>query len=72
MAGTQGASRERAVQLASEGKLEEALAEYQGVAKAAPDDAEVRQKVAELSEWLGRQPEAAAAYEMAALAWAKA
>jgi cAMP-dependent protein kinase regulator len=71
MADTRGASRERAVQLASEGKLEEALAEYQGVAKSAPDDAEVRQKVAELLEWLGRQPESATAYEAAALAWAK-
>ncbi|QSQ22107.1 cyclic nucleotide-binding domain-containing protein [Pyxidicoccus parkwayensis] len=67
-----GASRERATQLASEGRLEEALAEYQGVAKAAPDDADVRQKVAELNEWLGRQADAATAYEASALAWAKA
>ena len=72
MADTHSASRERAVQLASEGRLEDALAEYQGVAKAAPDDAEVRQKVAELLEWLGRNPEAATAYEAAALAWTKA
>lgn len=71
MADTRGTNRERAVRLASEGKLEEALAEYQAVAKAAPDDAEVRQKVAELLEWLGRQPDAAVAYEAAALAWAK-
>ena len=71
MADTRGASRERAVQLASEGKLDAALAEYQGVAKVAPDDADVRQKVAELLEWLGRQPEAATAYEAAALAWAR-
>jgi CRP-like cAMP-binding protein len=71
MVRARGVSRERAVQLASEGKLEEALAEYQGVAKDAPDDAEVRQKVAELHEWLGRQAEAAAAYEAAALAWTK-
>jgi CRP-like cAMP-binding protein len=73
MGRTRGASsRERAVQLASEGKLDEALAEYQAVAKAAPEDAEVRQKVAELHEWLGHAAEAAAAYEAAALAWAKA
>jgi CRP-like cAMP-binding protein len=72
MVDTHSASRERAVQLASEGRLEDALAEYQGVAKAAPDDAEVRQKVAELLEWLGRNPEAATAYEAAALAWTKA
>ncbi|WP_164012618.1 cyclic nucleotide-binding domain-containing protein [Pyxidicoccus trucidator] len=71
MADTRGVSRERAVQLASEGKLEAALAEYQGVAKASPDDADVRQKVAELQEWLGHQSEAATAYEAAALAWAK-
>jgi cAMP-dependent protein kinase regulator len=72
MADTRGASRERAVQLASEGRLEDALAEYQGVAKAVPDDAEVRQRVAELLEWLGRQSDAATAYEAAALAWTKA
>ncbi|MBZ4420474.1 cyclic nucleotide-binding domain-containing protein [Myxococcus sp. RHSTA-1-4] len=72
MGRTRGASRERAVQLASEGKLEEALAEYQGVAKATPDDAEVRQKVAELHEWLGHRADAATAYETAALAWTKA
>ncbi|NMO22156.1 cyclic nucleotide-binding domain-containing protein [Pyxidicoccus fallax] len=72
MVRTRGASRERAVQLASEGKLEEALAEYQGVAKTAPDDAEVRQKVAELHEWLGHPAEASTAYEGAALAWMKA
>ena len=71
MADTRDASRERAVQLASEGKLDAALAEYQGVAKATPDDADVRQKVAELLEWLGRHPEAATAYEAAALAWAR-
>ena len=72
MAHTHRADRQRAVQLASEGKLEEALAEYQGVLKDAPDDAEVRQKVAELLEWLSRPADAAAAYEEAALAWAKA
>lgn len=71
MADTRGASRERAVQLASAGRLEDALAEYQGVLASSPDDAGVRQKVAELLEWLGRRPEAAAAYEAAALAWAK-
>ncbi|WIG93686.1 cyclic nucleotide-binding domain-containing protein [Myxococcus sp. SDU36] len=72
MAHGHGADRQRAVQLASEGKLEEALAEYQGVVKDAPDDAEVRQKVAELLEWLGRPSDAAAAYQEAALAWTKA
>ncbi|WNZ61846.1 tetratricopeptide repeat protein [Myxococcus sp. MxC21-1] len=72
MAHVHGADRPRAVQLASEGRLEEALAEYQGVVKDAPDDAEVRQKVAELLEWLGRPADAVAAYQEAALAWAKA
>jgi CRP-like cAMP-binding protein len=71
MADTQSAGRERAVQLASEGKLEEALAEYQRVLAAGPSDAEVRQKVAELLEWVGRKPEAATAYEAAAVAWAQ-
>ncbi|WAM26098.1 cyclic nucleotide-binding domain-containing protein [Myxococcus sp. NMCA1] len=72
MAHVHGADRQRAVQLASEGRLEEALAEYQGVAKDAPDDAEVRQKMAELLEWLSRPADAAAAYQEAALAWTKA
>ncbi|GHG79014.1 hypothetical protein GCM10012319_30380 [Comamonas sp. KCTC 72670] len=72
MAHTHRADRQRAVELASEGKLEEALAEYQGVLKDAPDDAEVHQQVAELLEWLTRPADAAAAYQEAALAWAKA
>ncbi|MFY2559052.1 cyclic nucleotide-binding domain-containing protein [Corallococcus terminator] len=62
----------RAVELASQGKLEAALAEYQGLLKSSPDDADVRQRVAELLEWLGRTADAAAAHETAALAWAKA
>ncbi|NVJ21421.1 MULTISPECIES: cyclic nucleotide-binding domain-containing protein [Myxococcus] len=63
--------KERAVTLASQGKLEEALAEYQGLSKSTPDDADVHQRVAELLEWLGRKADAAAAHETAALAWAK-
>ncbi|MCK8501967.1 cyclic nucleotide-binding domain-containing protein [Myxococcus fulvus] len=72
MADTRVEGRERAVQLARQGQLEAALAEYQALLKHAPDDAEVRQQVAELLEWLGRTSDAAAAHEAAALAWAKA
>ncbi|HZI10212.1 MAG TPA: cyclic nucleotide-binding domain-containing protein, partial [Myxococcus sp.] len=72
MADTRSAGRERAVQLASEGKLEEALAEYQHLLASSPLDTEVRQRVAELLEWLGRKPEASTAYEAAAVAWARA
>jgi CRP-like cAMP-binding protein len=71
MADTRSAGRERAVQLASEGKLEEALAEYQRLLAVSPLDTEARQRVAELLERLGRKPEAATAYEAAALAWAR-
>ncbi|NTX40863.1 MULTISPECIES: cyclic nucleotide-binding domain-containing protein [unclassified Myxococcus] len=71
MADMRGVGKARAVELASQGKLEEALGEYQGLLKSSPDDADVRQRVAELLEWLGRTADAAAAHETAALAWAK-
>ncbi|ADO68569.1 cyclic nucleotide-binding domain-containing protein [Stigmatella aurantiaca] len=51
--------------------LEAALAEYEQLVKAAPDDGTGRQQVAELLERLGRKTQAVAAYEEAALAWAR-
>ncbi|NOK20148.1 cyclic nucleotide-binding domain-containing protein [Corallococcus carmarthensis] len=62
----------QAATLAAEGKLEAALAGYQDALRAEPGDAEVHQRVAELLEWLERTPEAAHAYDDAALAWTRA
>ncbi|MBN8470391.1 cyclic nucleotide-binding domain-containing protein [Corallococcus exiguus] len=62
----------QAATLAAEGKLEAALAGYQDALRAEPEDAEVHQRVAELLEWLERTPEAAHAYDDAALAWTRA
>lgn len=64
--------RERAARLSALDQLEGALAEYEQVVKAAPDDAASHQRVAELQERLGRRAEAVAAYEHAAMAWARA
>lgn len=64
--------RERAARLSALDQLEGALAEYEQVLKAAPDDAASHQRVAELQERLGRRAEAVAAYEHAAMAWARA
>ncbi|WP_224362744.1 cyclic nucleotide-binding domain-containing protein [Hyalangium versicolor] len=52
-------------------QLEGALAEYEHVVKLAPDDGASHQQVAELRERLGRRAEAVAAYEEAALAFAR-
>ena len=53
------------------GQFAEALAEYQGVMQAVPDDLAIRQKVAELLQRLGRTPEAVEVYESVATAWAR-
>ncbi|MFB1484256.1 cyclic nucleotide-binding domain-containing protein [Corallococcus sp. RDP092CA] len=62
----------QAATLAAEGKLDAALAGYQAALREAPEDAEIHQRVAELLEWLERAPEAARAYDDAALAWTRA
>lgn len=63
--------KDTAAQLFAEGRLEEALAEYQHVAKSAPEDLASRQKVAELLQRLGRKKEAVDTYETVAIAWAR-
>ncbi|RKH45393.1 Crp/Fnr family transcriptional regulator [Corallococcus sicarius] len=62
----------QAAALASKGQLEAALAGYQEALRAEPGDPEGHQRVAELLEWLERTPEAARAYDDAALAWTRA
>jgi cAMP-dependent protein kinase regulator len=62
----------RAAALAAEGRLDAALAGYQDALRAEPGDPEGHQRVAELLEWLERAPEAAKAYDDAALAWTRA
>jgi cAMP-dependent protein kinase regulator len=63
--------KDRAAQLFASGRLEEALAEYQYVVRAAPEDLASRQKVAELLQRLGRKKEAVDTYESVAIAWAR-
>jgi CRP-like cAMP-binding protein len=63
--------KERAARLSALDQLEAALSEYEQVVKAAPEDAASHQQVAELRERLGRRVEAVAAYEEAAMAWAR-
>jgi cAMP-dependent protein kinase regulator len=63
--------REKAARLAALDQYEAALVEYEQVVKAAPDDGASLQRVGELRERLGRRAEAVAAYEEAALAWAR-
>ncbi|HYH95021.1 cyclic nucleotide-binding domain-containing protein [Hyalangium sp.] len=63
--------KERAARLSALDQLDAALAEYEQVVKAAPEDAASHQRVAELRERLGRRVEAVAAYEEAAMAWAR-
>ena len=57
----------QAAALATKGQLEAALAGYQEALRAEPGDPEGHQRVAELLEWLERTPEAARAYDDAAL-----
>lgn len=63
--------RDHAERLSALDQFEGALAEYEQVVKAAPEDAASHQRVAELRERLGRRAEAVAAYEDAAMAWAR-
>jgi cAMP-dependent protein kinase regulator len=63
--------RQRGARFMALDHLEEALAEYEKLATAAPDDGASRQQVAELLARLGRRAQAVAAYEEAALAWAR-
>ena len=63
--------KDKAAQLFAKGKWAEALAGYQRVAEAAPEDLTSRQKVAELLQRLGRKQEAIEAYAGVALAWAR-
>ncbi|MCY1030358.1 cyclic nucleotide-binding domain-containing protein [Corallococcus sp. BB11-1] len=61
----------QAAALAAQGQLEAALAGYEDALRADPGDPEGHQRVAELLEWLERTPEAARAYDDAALAWTR-
>jgi cAMP-dependent protein kinase regulator len=63
--------KDHAAQLFASGKLKQALAEYQGIAQAAPEDLTVRQKIAELLQRLDRPQEAIESYETVAMAWAR-
>lgn len=63
--------RQRGARLIALDHLEAALAEYEKLVAAAPGDGEGRQQVAALLERLGRKAQAVAAYEEAALAWAR-
>jgi CRP-like cAMP-binding protein len=63
--------KEKAARLEALDQVDAALAEYEKVVKASPDDGASHQRVGELRERLGRRAEAAHAYEEAALAWAR-
>ncbi|MBN1208900.1 MAG: cyclic nucleotide-binding domain-containing protein [Myxococcaceae bacterium] len=63
--------KDKAARLLALEQLEAALSEYEQVLKASPDDGASHQQVAWLRERLGRRAEAVAAYEEAALAWAR-
>lgn len=71
MAETLREMKDNAAQYFASGQLELALAEYQRVAKSAPEDLASRQKVAELFQRLGRTREALETYEAVATAWAR-
>jgi cAMP-dependent protein kinase regulator len=64
-------SKEKAARLLALDQVEAALAEYEQVVKASPDDGASHQRVAELRERLGRRAESVTAYEEASLAWAR-
>lgn len=63
--------KDNAARLFASGRLEEALAGYQRVARAAPEDLASRQKVAELLQRLDRKQEAVGEYAAVADAWAR-
>jgi CRP-like cAMP-binding protein len=63
--------KDRAAQQLAAGDLEAALAAFQALAKALPQEPAHRQKVAEVLQRLGRKGEAIAEYQAAAEAWAR-
>jgi cAMP-dependent protein kinase regulator len=63
--------KDKAVRLDALDQAEAALAEYEKVVKASPDDAAAFHRIGELRERLGRRVDAVHAYEEAALAWAR-
>jgi CRP-like cAMP-binding protein len=63
--------KDKAARLDALDQVEAALAEYEKVVKAAPDEAAAFHRIGELRERLGRRAEAVHAYEEAALAWAR-
>jgi hypothetical protein len=64
-------AKDRGARLYAEGKLEAALAAFQQVVKAAPQEIIYRHKVAEVLQRLGRKSEATAEYLAEAEAWAR-
>lgn len=64
--------QEKAAQLASRGRLDAALAEYQQAARALPGDLAIQERLAELHEKLGNKAEAVAGYEAVVLGRAQA
>jgi cAMP-dependent protein kinase regulator len=63
--------KDKAVELTTKGKLPQALAAWQKVTEAAPDDIGARQKVAELFVKLGQKSEAVKSYEDVARRYAE-
>ncbi|HEX8704317.1 MAG TPA: cyclic nucleotide-binding domain-containing protein [Myxococcaceae bacterium] len=63
--------KDKAARLDALDQVEAALAEYEKVVKASPDEAAVFHRMGELRERLGRRVDAVHAYEEAALAWAR-
>ena len=64
-------AKDQATELLAQGKLEEALAAFQKVARAAPGEPIHQQKVAEILQRLGCTQEAIAEYESVAETWAR-
>ncbi|HEX8703805.1 MAG TPA: cyclic nucleotide-binding domain-containing protein [Myxococcaceae bacterium] len=64
-------AKDRGAKLYAEGKLEAALAAFQEVVKAAPQEIIYRHKVAEVLQRLGKKSEAIAEYLAEAEAWAR-
>jgi CRP-like cAMP-binding protein len=64
-------AKDRGAQMLAKGNLEEALAAFRMVLKAAPQELAYRQKVAEVLLRMGRKPEAIAEYQATAESWAR-
>jgi CRP-like cAMP-binding protein len=64
-------AKDRGAQMLAKGNLEEALAAFHMVLKAAPQELAYRQKVAEVLLRMGRKPEAIAEYQATAESWAR-